>query len=145
MSLILMNILAYLAIIALIGLIAVCACGVSTVLAMIRKVKSTPALIDRPRQSVEQIIGICKGSYLKTKGRALGIASNTTAAVGSVVGARDEIMAVAGTVDIAGISNAARGTADSLRGGSEAARLVEQILKTIREADFGRRGDDIRS
>jgi hypothetical protein len=134
MSLILMNILAYLAVLALIGMIAITIWGCLTVLAMVRKVKSTSSLIAPPRNSVDQIVKICKGIYVRSKNRAISMASHANAAAGSVTSARDEIAAVADTIDIDGIQGAAREAADTLRHGSAAANIIDQILKVIRSA-----------
>jgi hypothetical protein len=129
-----MNILAYLAILALVGLFVVIAWGLSTVMAMVRKVKGSVAIINPPRQSIIQIIGVGKGIGLRVQQRGLAIAGHAKVAAASVMHAKDEIASVAKTIDVAGAKASVQETAETFKQVTFATEILRVIMATVRQA-----------
>ena len=135
MSAVPMNILAYLAIIALLGLIGATVWMGMTVLAIVKKVKGSVALINPARQAILQTVGVAKGIALKSQQRALAMAGHAKFAGGSVMHVKDEIVALVSSIDIDAAKEQAQAAAETVRNGSAVAGLWQQFVDTYQKAD----------
>jgi hypothetical protein len=142
MPLILMNILAYLAIITLLGLVAVLGWSVQLGLGMWRRTTSTSRLVEAPIKKANRIARTGADLAMKLRDRALSSVAHCQDGADSVARAGRNIAGVAQSIEISGIASESIRAVESIRSGSEAAILFDQVVQTIRQAAAANQDDE---
>ncbi len=136
MSLVLMNILAYLAIITLLGFFGVIAAAVLMVQRYIRTGKAAMAMVAPVRQTISSEIATVNAIALKCKSRGLAMYGHVRVAADSVIHVKDELVLAVKSIDIEGMKTGAKNAAEFFanRGGDEA-NLIREFVKTLLQAN----------